>query len=301
MATPASVADAPRAAALLRATVPDGLNTDAGLRYRMTSALPEDRMGYWKVEDEGELIGWGYAGLNRSAPTDTAGFAGIVVRASGRRNGVGARLWESLFAHVDEIGVRRLVAHSQADDDSVGFARARGFTRSATQTSLVVDPRSIVPPPSLPDGIELRPFSAYVDDPFPVYEADLESIADEPGAEDFSCMSFETWLRYHWQHPDCDRELGLVALVDGQIVGTTFLMTDRERGRALNGGTGVRRAFRGRGVGLLMKQHSLAAAARAGIDRVFTQNDDTNAPMIAINARLGYAPFSTGHSWVLER
>jgi RimJ/RimL family protein N-acetyltransferase len=78
-------------------------------------------------------------------------------------------------------------------------------------------------------------------------------------------------------------------------------MSDRERGPAMNGGTGVRREFRGRGLGLLMKQYSLAAASDAGIVRVFTQNDETNAPMLAINERLGYRPFSAGHSWVLDR
>lgn len=301
MIFPASVADAPRASALFRATFEDGLNTVAGIRYRMTSALPSDRMGYWKAEHNGELVGWAYAGLNTLAPTDTAGFGGIIVGASDRRKGVGAALWDVVSAHLDEIGVRRLVAHSQADDGSMSFSRARGFALAATQTSLAVDPRTIVPPASLPPGVTLRPFSAYADDPKPVYEADLEAILDEPGPDDFSGTTYETWLRHHWEHPDCDRELGLVALVDGRIVGTTFLMTDRENGRALNGGTGVMRAFRGRGFGLLMKQHSLAAAAEAGIVRVFTQNDDTNAPMIAINERLGYRPFSTGHSWVLER
>ena len=34
---------------------------------------------------------------------------------------------------------------------------------------------------------------------------------------------------------------------------------------------------------------------------MITQNDETNAPMLAINATLGYQPLSTGHAWVLER
>jgi GNAT superfamily N-acetyltransferase len=301
MISPAAIADAPRAAALSRATFEDRLSTVAGMLYRMSSVLPEDRMGYWKAERDGELVGWAFAGLNTFAPTDTAGFGGIVVSAVHRRGGVGAALWEALLAHVEAIGVRRLVANSEADGDSMAFPKARGFTLAATQTSLAVDPRTIVPPSSLPPGVELRPLSAYADDPEPVYEADRESILDEPGPDDYSGVTYETWRRHHWENPDCDRELSLAALVDGQMVGTTFLLTDRDSGRAMNGGTGVARAFRGRGLGLLMKQRSLAAAAGAGIVRVFTQNDETNAPMMAINERLGYRPFSSGHSWVLER
>lgn len=301
MISQASIVDAPRAAALLRATFDDRLSTAAGLRYRMASALPEEGMGHWKAEQDGELIAWAYGGIDAFAPTDTTGFGGIVVAPAHRRGGVGAALWAALLAHVEQIGVRRLVATSEADPDSMAFPEARGFTLAAAQTSLAVDPRTIVPPSSLPPGVALRPFNEYTDDPELVYEADRESMLDEPGPSDYSGMTYETWKRHLWDSPDCDLELGLAALVDGQMVGTTFLLSDRETGRALNGGTGVMRAFRGRGLGLLMKQHSLAAAADAGIVRVFTQNDDTNAPMMAINERLGYKPFSSGSSWVLER
>jgi predicted acetyltransferase len=78
-------------------------------------------------------------------------------------------------------------------------------------------------------------------------------------------------------------------------------MPIEQSGRAANVGTGVIREFRGKGLGLLMKQHSLTRAATAGITRVITANDDTNAPMLAINAHLGYEPLSVGHAWVLER
>ena len=72
-------------------------------------------------------------------------------------------------------------------------------------------------------------------------------------------------------------------------------------------GTGDERRHRrdpglqGRGLGLLVKQHSLARAAAAGITLVTTQNDDTNAPMLAINRKLGYRPRSVGCTWLLER
>ena len=127
------------------------------------------------------------------------------------------------------------------------------------------------------------------------------SSLDEPGPSDFSGMTYEIWHRLIWDFPDCDHELSAGAVADGTVVGTAFLNTDRESGRAVSVGTGVIPPFRGRGLGLLMKQHSLAWAAAAGITRAITQNDETNAPMIAINAKLGYEPFSSGLAWVLER
>ena len=114
-------------------------------------------------------------------------------------------------------------------------------------------------------------------------------------------MTYESWRRLIWDWPDCDHDLSVAATSDGTVIGTSFLYSDRETGRAMNAGTGVIRAFRGRGLGLLMKQHSLTLAAAAGITKVITQNDETNAPMLAINAKLGYEPLAVGHAWVLER
>ncbi len=68
----------------------------------------------------------------------------------------------------------------------------------------------------------------------------------------------------------------------------------------MNAGTGVLRAFRGRGIGLMLKRQSLARAAAAGITQVVTHNDDTNAPMLAINRRLGYRPLATSNWWLRE-
>jgi RimJ/RimL family protein N-acetyltransferase len=204
-------------------------------------------------------------------------------------------------SHLDAIGARRVVSFSRADADSVAFVRARGFGLEGTDTTSAVDPRTLPEPPDPPAGIAVAPMVDYEDDPTPVFEADKASAVDEPGPGDFSGVTYETWRRLIWDLPDSDLDLSVAVSADGVVVGTSFLYSDRETGRAMNAGTGVIRAFRGRGLGLLMKQHSLALAAAAGITKVITQNDETNAPMLAINAKLGYEPLDVGHSWVLER
>ena len=93
----------------------------------------------------------------------------------------------------------------------------------------------------------------------------------------------------------------MAVLVDGRLVGASMFCTDRARGRAMNIGTGVLREHRNRGLATLMKRCGLARAAKAGITRAITQNDDSNAPMLAINRRLGYEPFATRHGWTLDR
>jgi GNAT superfamily N-acetyltransferase len=297
----ASTDDAPRVAAMVRASFDDRLSTVAGWRYRMANTKPEDLNEYWRAEHDGELVGWAFGGRDSFAPAGTMGYAGIVVHPSFRRQGAGSALWDVLSAHLDEIGVPRIVAHSRADTYSKAFAAARGFTLEATDTTSAIDPRALGDPPAPPDGIAIAPMAAFLDDPEPVFVSDRESAQDEPGPSDFSGVTFESWRRLIWDMPDCDHELSVVALAGDAVAGTSFLYTDRETGRAMNAGTGVISDFRGRGLGLLMKQHSLALAAAAGITRVITQNDDANAPMLAINAKLGYKPLSSGHAWVLER
>lgn len=301
MISPASIDDAPRAAALFRAIFDDRLITVEGFRYRFESARPVDRLRCWRAEQDGELVGWAVGGLDAFAPVRTAAFAGIVVHPAHRRAGIGSALWDVVSAHLGRVGARRIVVHSRDDADSTAFAARLGFSHEATETALAVDPRTIGPPPRPPQGIEIAPMSSFVDDPEPIFAADHESALDEPGPSDFSGMTYDTWRRLIWDSPDCDLELSAVALAGGIPVGTAFLQSDRESRRAANAGTGVIPGFRGRGLGLLTKQHSLAWAAAAGIAKVITQNDETNVPMLAINARLGYKPFSVGHAWVLER
>ena len=301
MISSASIDDAPRAAALLGLALEDRLSTAAGVRYRMATAQPEDHGRYWKLESEGELVGWAHGGLDPFSADRGRAFASVVVHPGRRRRGLGSALWAVVSAHLDEIGARRTVTFSGDDDHSKSFTEAQGFRLESTEISSAVDPRRLSPPPAPAPGIELHPLRAFAGDPEQVYQADRDSMQDEPGPFDMSGLTFAIWRRIIWDHPECDRDLGAVVVADGVVVGTTFLYVDHDAGRAMNAGTGVVGEYRGRGLGLLVKQHSLAWAAAAGITRVITQNDDTNAPMLAINRKLGYEAFSAGHAWILEQ
>jgi GNAT superfamily N-acetyltransferase len=301
MVSPASGDDAEGAAELLRAAYEDRVNTVAGIRYRIEAALPEERRATWKAEERARVVGWAFAGLDAFAERRDRGFAGIVVHPDNRRAGVGFALWDAVSDHLRAIGARKIVAHGNGDDSTRSFVASRGFTLASTNAVSAVDPRGLPLPPEPPQGVTLHPLSTFSDDPEPLYLSDRESTADEPGPTDIAGMTLESWQRLYWDQPTNDRDLGMAAVADGLVVAATFLFADRETGRAMNGGTGVIPAYRGRGLGLLVKQHSLARAAAAGITLVTTQNDDTNAPMLAINRKLGYRPRSVGCTWVLER
>jgi hypothetical protein len=54
--------------------------------------------------------------------------------------------------------------------------------------------------------------------------------------------------------------------------------------------TGTAPAWRGGGLARLAKLAALHQAARAGIRWIGTANDQNNAPMLAVNRRLGHQP-----------
>jgi hypothetical protein len=48
---------------------------------------------------------------------------------------------------------------------------------------------------------------------------------------------------------------------------------------------------------LLLESHSRRRAAELGATIALTDNDETNAPMLAVNQRLGYRPFTHRLEW----
>lgn len=54
--------------------------------------------------------------------------------------------------------------------------------------------------------------------------------------------------------------------------------------------TGVRRDRRGRGLAYAVKLDSLRQARELGLDTMLTANDLENAPMLAVNRKLGFEP-----------
>jgi GNAT superfamily N-acetyltransferase len=59
---------------------------------------------------------------------------------------------------------------------------------------------------------------------------------------------------------------------------------------AYNAFTGVLREYRGRGLAQALKLQTILLAKREGVRYVRTNNDSKNAPMLAVNRKLGYMP-----------
>ena len=81
----------------------------------------------------------------------------------------------------------------------------------------------------------------------------------------------------------------VLALVEGVPASITCYVSDGES-RMESSMTGTLREFRGRGLAGYAKAAALHRARERGMRYAYTGNHEDNAPMLAANRRLGYAP-----------
>lgn len=123
-----------------------------------------------------------------------------------------------------------------------------------------------------------------------VYELTIGLLADVPTTDPIIPWPFELWRERVLKHPEFTPDGPMIATHGDEWVGLTELYLPRREvpGMLHQGLTGVRRAWRGRGVAWALK---LAAAERAkarGWQSVRTGNHTVNAEMLGINAEMGF-------------
>lgn len=292
----ADLGDLPTAAAMRAANEPDRIITPEGMRLWMSDLPERAALATWLAEADGKPVGWAMTMRAWHQSDDGVGHVDVVVDPDHQRRGVGAALAELVEQRCAELGFHTVRATSLDVPPARALAARHDFRAAHATTTSSVDPRTVTPEP-VPAGVRLMSFGE-VDDPRPVYELDIEVSVDMPGGgEAFDAMTLEAWAARFWHTAMTDDECSLVAYVDGQPAGLTMLRVDRPSGRAHNNITGVRRAYRGRGLARLLKSHSLHRAGQLGATVAATDNDETNAPMLAVNRALGYRPSSRRVEW----
>jgi RimJ/RimL family protein N-acetyltransferase len=107
----------------------------------------------------------------------------------------------------------------------------------------------------------------------------------------FEMPSFERWVEEDAIGPDVLAGGTLVALDDGHVVGFAGLIRRAADPRlAEHGLTSVAASHRNRGIATALKRAQIAWAARNGFRELQTSTQAANAPMRAINDKLGYEP-----------
>ena len=286
--------DIPRAAPMRQRAWPDAIVTAEGMRHFLENVPDRAEMRLLAWEEGDELVGWATVARAWWMADTTHGHVSIAVDPAHRGRGIGGRLADAIEPHLSALGLTTTRGDSLDEPGARALASGRGYREVGSSSVSAVDPATVEPLP-VPEGVRIVPF-AELDDPEPIWRLDMEVSQDIPN-ETFESIPLEEWTSDYWRSPILDDDASMAAFVDGRLAAITLIRIDRPSGRAQNNLAGTLREFRGRGLATLLKSHSLRRAAELGATIAITDNEEANAPMLAVNTRLGYRPFARRLTW----
>jgi GNAT superfamily N-acetyltransferase len=267
---------------------------------------PHDRIGLAEVHSfkasvvdhldliariEGVVVGSGFAAIQPQRPELVVVL--LTVLAGQRRRGAGTALYEAISAWTRERGLDELEAVVADDDDeSLAFALRRGFVEDRREQGVALRLAEIEPPPvEPPPGVEIVTWAERPEAARGMYEVAIEAFPDVPGWENELMEPFEDWLAHDMTGSSDRPEATFVALAGHDVVGYAKLaLTDAQPTTAHHDITGVKRAWRGRGVARALKASQIVWARANGYEELRTRNDERNAPIRKLNKEFGYRP-----------
>jgi len=222
-----------------------------------------------------------------------------------QRRGIGSALYDRVMEALQPYNPATLWANGEENlPEGLRFLEKRGFTERLRFSESVLDVATFDPGPYADlearlqrEGIDFRSVGELRADPVTaldlhrrLYDLDWDVTQDEPYAEAISQIPFEEWERDVLLSETSLPEGYLVAVdrATGELAGMTVLFADRASTMLYTGLTGVRRGYRRRGIATALKVRSIRYAQSIGASCIRTDNVIENAPMRAINIKLGY-------------
>lgn len=280
--------DAPGVVALRALVHPYLVRGVESTRTMISEPAPGAEWTAFVAEVDAVVVGW--VSAYRHGRTSVAGLGDVSllhVHPDHRRRGVGTALLDAALGHLVPLGLRQLRAFVPAD--SLPYARKRGFLPSRPVRYSLLDLRTVPPAPAAPAGVRLLALTGL--EPRSLHAAYVAASTDEPGDAPCDALGYENWRYEVWDNPGLDRRASTAVAVDGELV--AFSLVERDGDRMWSDLTATLPAYRGRGLARLAKLAALERARAAGVTRAYTANDEANAPMLAVNERLGYRPVAT--------
>lgn len=244
---------------------------------------------YLIAETDGALAGCGLVNANVSG-ADL--YADVSVLPDARGRGVGSALFDAVRSTAAEHGAVTLTGEVWDDDAaSLAWVERRAFQEVERQLAVVLDLTDLQPvSPVLPDGIRIVS-RADLGDEAPLeamWRVAVEAGSDIPGLDGEDEQSFADWRAHEIDRPSRDPRFSFIAFAGDEVVGVAALDVFSDDG--YHGLTGVARAWRGRGIAEALKRTQIAAAKEAGMSRLLTESQQSNAPMRRLNEKLGFQP-----------
>jgi GNAT superfamily N-acetyltransferase len=251
------------------------------------AAVPQQ---HWLAWDGDTAVGTASAALQpgRGIPVTRD-----IVRTERRRQGIGTALFRAVSAWSRERGATEVEAWiDDVEEDGLAFVRALGFREVSRELKVALELEGYEPPPvDPPEGIAIVTWAERPELTDGMYEVYREAEPDIPGYEGDETLSQDVWLTEHMTGSGDRPEWTFVALAGDEVVGyAKFSLTEAQPDTAFHDLTGVKRAWRGRGIAGALKRTQVRWAKDNGYARVVTNNEERNEPIRRLNERMGYKP-----------
>lgn len=268
------------------------------IRRDLSQLEPDLRPHLLVARRDGRLIGVANAQRSAGSYHPQKFTVEIYVEPAHRSDGVGRTLYCALLETLKPMNPISLrVQVSESNPAALGFASRLGFVETKRDFVSLLDLGRFDFAPygdwerHLNElGVSLATFRDLDSTQFRREWHQVFSIVrrDTPRADPISPIEFDFFEKNVVEDEELMRDATMFALKAGRIVGFSGSYRGARPGWVDQWLTAVVREERGKGVALALKLGVIRAVKAAGLSVIQTDNDTANAPILAINDRLGF-------------
>jgi GNAT superfamily N-acetyltransferase len=286
-------------AALRNAVYPEYPFSVADWQHADKHRDPKCRFARFVAEQDGLIVGMcNYANMTWMYHPQKF-YVDVSVHPEYQRQGIGRRLSDHLIRQMKAF--EPLVLRTEVREDKtrdVRFVQQYDFVEELRIWESRLDLQSFDLVPFAHDlkrpqqyGITIKSFRELEADPQHYQKLHMllsECEQDVPAPDPITTVPYDVWLESTRNSPALMPDAYLIALDGDEYVGLSQLWKREGSADLDNGLTGVKRAYRRKGIALALKLQNILYAKQQGYAQIKTSNESTNRPMLSINERLGF-------------